>query len=356
MPGTTTTMPSAPRGCAISSLQDISLPALSTSAQLEMWPLLTSGATGTATSSPGSAAGPMPSSLPDGLQTDLFGQALAPASPFPPQEDKAALLTSGIFGLDGFGSSASVALTQSLANRLRERLGSDGSTEFSQTWKRKVTPAGRRYWAHTASARRTSDSGYSGWPTPNALEFGAIAETTLARREKYKEKWGNGNGFGLTLGQAVAFFAGWPSPGSQDTNRTLEAWEAANVQKTAQGIHLQKCLSITAQLEGATPTQRDHKDVSDPATWNCTEERERFDQLGRQCHLGSMPSGSPASTARRGALSPLFSLWLMLGSVSAVCAWASCAPAGKNGRRAAACSEEAEMQSRRPPRHSSSAR
>lgn len=315
MPGTTTTMPSAPRGCAISSLQDISLPALSTSAQLEMWPLLTSGATGTATSSPGSAAGPMPSSLPDGLQTDLFGQALAPASPFPPQEDKAALLTSGIFGLDGFGSSASVALTQSLANRLRERLGSDGSTEFSQTWKRKVTPAGRRYWAHTASARRTSDSGYSGWPTPNALEFGAIAETTLARREKYKEKWGNGNGFGLTLGQAVAFFAGWP-----------------------------------------TPTQRDHKDVSDPATWNCTEERERFDQLGRQCHLGSMPSGSPASTARRGALSPLFSLWLMLGSVSAACAWASCAPAGKNGRRAAACSEEAEMQSRRPPRHSSSAR
>ena len=90
--------------------------------------------------------------------TDLFGQEVALASPSRQQENKAAAMTKDISGLRGFGSPESVALTLSLANRLRERLGSDGSIEYSQTWRMKVTPAGRRYWAHTASGRRTSGS------------------------------------------------------------------------------------------------------------------------------------------------------------------------------------------------------
>ena len=76
---------------------------------------------------------PSPSSWQDGPLTDLFGQALAPASPSAPPESKAAQMTQDISGLSGFGSSASVALTQFLANRLRERLGSAGSIEFQQT-------------------------------------------------------------------------------------------------------------------------------------------------------------------------------------------------------------------------------
>lgn len=336
----------------------------------------------------------MPSPWPAGPLTDLFGQALAPASPSPPQEDKAALLTSGISGLGGFGSSPSVALTQSLANRLRERLDSAGSIEFSQTWKRKDTPAGRRYWAHTASARRTSDRDFSGWPSPktpgphdDACRSFESALNEAARR-------GPNNSLDVT-----AQLAGWPTPGSQDTNRTLEAWEKANAQKTAQGIHLQQCLSITAQLAGwPTPTRQDQigSGVRDyPATethhsgttltdaarlapiasWanprvrdadkgvrTPAAARKEIARKGPQNELGLVvglvannwgepdshgktASGSPASTARRGALSPLFSLWLMLGSVSAVCAWASCAPAGKGSRRASECSEAAETPS-----------
>ena len=180
-------------------------------------------ATATAISSPGSAAGDTPSSLPDGIQLDLFGPAPVPASPSPPPESKAAALTSDIFGLRGFGSSASVALTLSLANRLRERLGSDGSTEYSQTWKRLVTPAGRRYWAHTASGRRTSGSGSSGWRSPAAQESGVPLDRLVTKDGKpwtpgqraYDRETGRFCETGL---QQQAEMAGWPTPNGDDAN------------------------------------------------------------------------------------------------------------------------------------------
>ena len=56
--------------------------------------------------------------------------------------------------------------------------------------------------------------------------------------------------------------------------------------------------TLTAQASWATPSSRDHKDSSDPATWVCTEDRERMDQLPRQV-FGVMPSGSPAATGKQ---------------------------------------------------------
>src|SRR5690554_404952 len=38
-----------------------------------------------------------------------------------------------------------------------------GSMEYSQTWKQRITPGGLKYWAHTASTRRTSGLDCSGW-------------------------------------------------------------------------------------------------------------------------------------------------------------------------------------------------
>jgi len=112
----------------------------------------------------GLAAGGEPLNSPAG--TDLFGQAPVPASPSRWRGRERPEMIADISGLRGLGSSASVALTEFLASRSRERLGTDGSTEYSQTWRVKVTPAGRRYWAHTASGRRTSGSDCGGWATP----------------------------------------------------------------------------------------------------------------------------------------------------------------------------------------------
>jgi len=45
---------------------------------------------------------------------------------------------------------------------------------------------------------------FCGWPTPNAQTFEAVDLARLQqRRAECKERTGNGNGFGLTLGQAV---------------------------------------------------------------------------------------------------------------------------------------------------------
>jgi hypothetical protein len=53
-----------------------------------------------------------------------------------------------------------------------------------------------------------------------------------------------------------------------------------------------------------TPTSRDWKDVTDPRTWNCTEDRDRFDQLGRAVFKDGAATGG-------GALNPTWVEWLM---------------------------------------------
>ena len=116
-------------------------------------------------SSLGSPGGITHSILPDG-QADLFGQDLAHASHSPPQGSGLVQPTIGTYGRYGSTSSASVSLTRFLVSRLAQRLLSVGSMLFQQTWSEKVTPRGRRYWAHTASAHRTSDNACGSWPTP----------------------------------------------------------------------------------------------------------------------------------------------------------------------------------------------
>ncbi len=78
-------------------------------------------------------------------------------------------------GQSSLTSSESASLQESLANRLRQRLDKIGSPFFRQTWKRKVTPAGRLYWEHTASPLRTphkeGQARLAHWPTPMARDW-----------------------------------------------------------------------------------------------------------------------------------------------------------------------------------------
>ena len=142
-----------------------------------------------ATSSPGSAYGRMLSGLPGGLIPDPSGQVPAPASLSARQAKEAGLLTSGTYGPRSTISSASTALSLSLANRLRARTDSTGSTLYTLTWKERATPAGRLIPALRASVRRTSVSKCNGWPTPRAVD-GAKNSRTMegAMREMERGK------------------------------------------------------------------------------------------------------------------------------------------------------------------------
>lgn len=206
----------------------------------------------------------------DGQPEDKYGQAHAHANRSQTRENARGSKTTDTFGRNGSGSSGSAILTQSLASRLKGLLGTGGSILYSETWKQKATPVGRLYWAHTASALRTQDNACTGWPSPTASATTGVGqqgrvggkniqtavmsafptptsrdwkdgecstdiptngllgrEARLAawptpdgsayeavdmerlrqRRQKCKERTGNGNGFGLTLGQAAPLYA-----------------------------------------------------------------------------------------------------------------------------------------------------
>lgn len=121
-----------------------------------------------------SVAGNLPCTLPDGLPIGQPGQAVVPVSRTQQRASKKAKRTKGTCGPKCSGSSASADLQSCLESRLIARLNSVGSMEYSQTWREKATPAGRSYWAHTASARRTSDSESTGWPTVGVNPDGSL--------------------------------------------------------------------------------------------------------------------------------------------------------------------------------------
>lgn len=150
------------------------------------------------------AAGISPLPWPDGKGPS--GRAPAPASRSASRASTKAKRTPDTSGLSSIGSSTSAALELSLASRLRAQMGCDGSMEYSLTWKDRVTPAGRRICALRASARRTSGSDCTGWPTPTADRVGNRVDTTIS---------GDGRTTPNKLGWAVSL-AGWTTPQSRD--------------------------------------------------------------------------------------------------------------------------------------------
>jgi hypothetical protein len=159
----------------------------------------TSKSAASATSSPELAGGPSLYDSPDGLSLFPCGPEVVPVSRSRRRANGKAKATSDTCGLSFSGSSASAALQLSLASRLQALMGCDGSMEYSLIWKERATPAGRRICALRASARRTSASDCSGWPTPKTTEH----QTTFGR----------GN---LSL-NGVAMLSGWPTPQTHDT-------------------------------------------------------------------------------------------------------------------------------------------
>ena len=245
----------------------------------------------------------------DGAMTEQCGQVPAPASHSPPPADSEGQPTNGTCGRSGSASSKPAARRSSSASKShpqklsarslrllsltrfsgaitppptdtqtdslnRNLLGQivGGSMEYVETWKGRITPCGRRYWAHTASGRRTSDrdcgGSEAGWPTPQAKEQNETSEKKVSR--------GAHAGLNLRNAAELVFPAGW-----------------------------------------VTPSARDHKDTPGMAaesTNNDGTTRQRVDQLPRQVyHLlpGMEPSGSNAETEKRGVLSPDLSRWLM---------------------------------------------
>ena len=247
--------------------------------------------------SPESESGPMLCVAQDGRMTVPYGQVPVPASLSARQAKEKGLLTSGTCGPRSSISSASAGLSQSLASRLRAVTALHGSTLYRLTWKERVTPAGRWMPALRASARRISDNGSTGWPTPTGNSY-----TGAGSRNREG---------GLNLQTAVEL-SGWPTPHSAETGHSTGNPSRAFDRKSR--------LEDMVFLAGwATPSARDWKDTPGMATKR-PDGRNRTDQLPRQaataypCRLtvsGEMLTGSCAGMESGGQLNPALARWLM---------------------------------------------
>ncbi len=126
-------------------------------------PLTTCEASSSAISSPGLAAGAMPSDVPDGTMLDLFGQVRVPASRSRAQDNAEASTMSATCGRPGVGSLRSNVLQRCLESNLRRRM--NGFDWCIVTWTTWDTPWGALRYKPRYSALTTSEIAIGLWPT-----------------------------------------------------------------------------------------------------------------------------------------------------------------------------------------------
>ncbi len=181
-----------------------------------------------------SAAGRLLSILLGGPVTDLYGPDRVRVSHSARLAEVMGLLMSGTSGRTSTTSSASAALTQSLASRYRQRTACLGSGLYKLTWKERAMPSGGSMPALRASAPRTSGNDCTGWPTPMA--------GTPAR---------NGNneaGNNDSSRKTVALLSGWPTPRLEDGESSGARWSREVFDTlTAVATHLAGWVSPTAR-------------------------------------------------------------------------------------------------------------
>ena len=234
-----------------------------------------------------------------------YGPEAALANPSAPQESAEEQPTSATCGQSSPASSRSAALQLSLENRLRARMGVNGSLEYALTWKHWDMPSGPPICALRARARPISDSAYTGWPTPVANDDNKSIEAHLAMKKRMGVRDGsNANRTAITSLQVAAQLVGWPTPDAVFTQAKPRPPIFGNRKPTDPQI----TLACVANLVGwPTPMSKDERGIHSDL-WG----QKLIDGARRvEIPSGLDTTSSTAPTGKRAALNPAHSRWLM---------------------------------------------
>ena len=252
-------------GSGTSSPQGTSHPEMSTPDPLRTSDPMTCAATDSATSLLALGFGLTPSVARACRMTLMYGPAVAPVNLSARQAKEMGWMTSGICGPTSNGSSRSADLQSFLESRLRAATQNRGSTLYTLTWKPWVTPSGRSRFRLRASVRRTSETGFIGWPTPTAT----LAEKGVRTFEGGLIEAMRNHGPDLA---AVACLTGWP------TTTSTDALRFPSLNATTPNITLNHAANLAGWPTpmAGTPAQNGNNaagnnDSSRKTVWLCSE-------------------------------------------------------------------------------------
>lgn len=256
---------------------------------------------------------------------------------------------------------ASNALSQRLGEAMKLRLSRFGSMEYEMTWKEHITPLGHAFWRHAASHRRTSDSGFTGWPSPMCpnrdngnSDFSRQIDVITGQRVSANSPltgWPSPRGGDDQKGQdpaqarkdrgaggpdlpTAAFLSGWPTP---DTNCDRGPDKAQGWTRPS-GCNRGSTLTRTAYFAGwATPVSQPANGTPEAFLQRKRESVSRGNSMGicltdmalqvqawipLSLAPGPTSESSTASMAKPGVLDVRLPAWLMGYPVE----WLRCSP------------------------------
>lgn len=278
------------------------------------------------------------------------------------------LPTAAIYGRKPGASSHEAARLSSLESRLRAQTDLNGSPEYALRWKSSPMLLGAPIIRLRASARRISDSDFSGWPTPMAGSPGTdtynpAGNTDSSRKTVELVGWPTTTRGDAESGQrapsfnsrhtggdsrlrVIAQFAGWPTPTKGNADGSQIAKDASGTGRRPDGSKATVSLNQVAQLTGwptarATDAEKNVRKMD--GSLREIERKGGPQDLCQAANLltsGATSTSFTAPTAKRAAsLNPRFSGWLM-GYPTAWCEAALKVPKASRSRKAPATASD----------------